>query len=203
MLKLSPKDKAPKTGKFRHLPLCAKGATLNHCAIELLMHRPTSNDFHRANYIRTFASKPSSFRWLKEFAHACSFLKSERNRLQTKPPITTWSKSSNFERLNLVSYRPYDTQRERERDVCVCREVEEHLSFFSSLPFSLPLSLSLSLSLSPSFSPLLSLCLSLSLSNRWSVTGLEAGPLEATVQSLPKVKWLLREWKNRFDMQTW
>ena len=32
MLKLSPKDKAPKTWKFRHLPLCAKGATLNHCA---------------------------------------------------------------------------------------------------------------------------------------------------------------------------
>ena len=31
MLKLSPKDKAPKTWKFRHLPLCAKGATLNHC----------------------------------------------------------------------------------------------------------------------------------------------------------------------------
>ena len=33
MLKLSPKDKAPKTWKFRHLPLCAKGATLNHCAM--------------------------------------------------------------------------------------------------------------------------------------------------------------------------
>ena len=31
MLKLSPEDKAPKTWKFRHLPLCAKGATLNHC----------------------------------------------------------------------------------------------------------------------------------------------------------------------------
>ena len=31
MLKLSPKDKAPKTWKFRHFPLCAKGATLNHC----------------------------------------------------------------------------------------------------------------------------------------------------------------------------
>ena len=31
MLKLSPKDKAPKTRKFRHLPLCAKGATLNDC----------------------------------------------------------------------------------------------------------------------------------------------------------------------------
>ena len=24
-----------------------------------------------------------------------------------------------------------------------------------------------------------------------------------TVQSPPKVKWLLWEWKNRFDMQTW
>ena len=33
MLKLSPKDKAPKTWKFRHLPLCAKGATLNHCEL--------------------------------------------------------------------------------------------------------------------------------------------------------------------------
>ena len=31
MLKLIPKDKAPKTWKFRHLPLCAEGATLNHC----------------------------------------------------------------------------------------------------------------------------------------------------------------------------
>ena len=28
-------------------------------------------------------------------------------------------------------------------------------------------------------------------------------PLLYTVQSLPKVKWPLREWKNRFDMQTW
>ena len=31
MLNWSPKDKAPKTWKFRHLPLCAKGATLNRC----------------------------------------------------------------------------------------------------------------------------------------------------------------------------
>ena len=36
MLKLSPKDKAPKTWKFRHLPLCAKGATVNHCDWDLL-----------------------------------------------------------------------------------------------------------------------------------------------------------------------
>ena len=33
MLKLTPKDKAQKTWKFRHLPLCAKGATLNHCCL--------------------------------------------------------------------------------------------------------------------------------------------------------------------------
>ena len=26
---------------------------------------------------------------------------------------------------------------------------------------------------------------------------------KSTVQLLPKVKWLLREWKNRFDMKTW
>ena len=38
MLKLSPKDKAPKTWKFRHLPLCAKGATLNHCVTPFLYH---------------------------------------------------------------------------------------------------------------------------------------------------------------------
>ena len=31
MLKSIPKDKAPKTWKFGHLRLCAKGATLNHC----------------------------------------------------------------------------------------------------------------------------------------------------------------------------
>ena len=35
MLKLSPKDKVPKTWKFRHHPLCAKGATLNHSELEL------------------------------------------------------------------------------------------------------------------------------------------------------------------------
>ena len=31
VLKLSSEDKAPKTWKFRHLPLYAKGATVNHC----------------------------------------------------------------------------------------------------------------------------------------------------------------------------
>ena len=40
MLKLSPKDKAPKTWKFRHLPLCAKGATLNNCVYRLSRFHP-------------------------------------------------------------------------------------------------------------------------------------------------------------------